>query len=454
VKAIVIGAGEVGFHIANHMTLEKMDVVVIDVDPQALAKVSDHIDVKTVLGSGSSPVILKEAGLKGAELVLAVTNSDEVNLVACMMVDLLSPETKKLARLRKADLDDYHNHFHQCAPHIDTIINPEIEVVKTISRLLQVAGATEVNEFAGGAIKLVGIKLDEATGLVGTILADIQSETGKRTPLVAAIIRDEKLIIPRGSDHLEAGDEIYIVEKEERLLETLLLFGKAPMPVRRLMIVGGGSIGLRLATSLEKSAIQTKIIEKDAGRCEKLAAILDKATVIHGDGSDQALLKEENIHDTDIAIMLTNDEETNILASLLAKRMGAKKAITKISRFSYFPLVASVGIEKVVSPRLSAINSILQHIRQGKVLSAISLRGEQAEVIEAEVTDSSSIANHALKSISFPKGVLVTGILHKDSVSIPSGESVIYPGDRIVIFARKEAISKLEKLLSVKLEYV
>lgn len=453
-KAIVIGAGEVGFHIANHMTLEKMDVVVIDVDPQALAKVSDHIDVKTVLGSGSSPVILKEAGLKGAELVLAVTNSDEVNLVACMMVDLLSPETKKLARLRKADLDDYHNHFHQCAPHIDTIINPEIEVVKTISRLLQVAGATEVNEFAGGAIKLVGIKLDEATGLVGTILADIQSETGKRTPLVAAIIRDEKLIIPRGSDHLEAGDEIYIVEKEERLLETLLLFGKAPMPVRRLMIVGGGSIGLRLATSLEKSAIQTKIIEKDAGRCEKLAAILDKATVIHGDGSDQALLKEENIHDTDIAIMLTNDEETNILASLLAKRMGAKKAITKISRFSYFPLVASVGIEKVVSPRLSAINSILQHIRQGKVLSAISLRGEQAEVIEAEVTDSSSIANHALKSISFPKGVLVTGILHKDSVSIPSGESVIYPGDRIVIFARKEAISKLEKLLSVKLEYV
>ena len=453
-KAIVIGAGEVGFHIANHMTLEKMDVVVIDVDPQALAKVSDHIDVKTVLGSGSSPVILKEAGLKGAELVLAVTNSDEVNLVACMMVDLLSPETKKLARLRKADLDDYHNHFHQCAPHIDTIINPEIEVVKTISRLLQVAGATEVNEFAGGAIKLVGIKLDEATGLVGTILADIQSETGKRTQLVAAIIRDEKLIIPRGSDHLEAGDEIYIVEKEERLLETLLLFGKAPMPVRRLMIVGGGSIGLRLATSLEKSAIQTKIIEKDAGRCEKLAAILDKATVIHGDGSDQALLKEENIHDTDIAIMLTNDEETNILASLLAKRMGAKKAITKISRFSYFPLVASVGIEKVVSPRLSAINSILQHIRQGKVLSAISLRGEQAEVIEAEVTDSSSIANHALKSISFPKGVLVTGILHKDSVSIPSGESVIYPGDRIVIFARKEAISKLEKLLSVKLEYV
>jgi trk system potassium uptake protein TrkA len=454
VKAIIIGAGEVGFHIANHMTLEKMDVVVIDVNPQALRRVSDHIDVKTVLGSGSSPVILKAAGLKGAEIVLAVTNSDEVNLVACMMVDLLSPDTKKLARLRKADLDGYHSHFHKYAPHIDTIINPEIEVVKTISRLLQVSGATEVNEFADGAIKLVGIKLDETAGLAGKRLTDIQAESGEAWPLVAAIIRDEKLLIPMGKDRLEAGDEIYIVEKEDRLAETLLLFGKPSMPVRRLMIIGGGAIGLRLATSLENSPMQIKIIEKDAGRCEALAAILDKAIVIHGDGSDQALLKEENIHDTDIAVMLTNDEETNILASLLAKRLGAKKAITKISRFSYFPLVASVGIEKVVSPRLSAINSILHHIRQGKVLSAISLRGEQAEVIEAEVTDASGIVNRALRSISFPKGVLVTGIVHNDSVSIPSGESVIYPGDRIVIFARKEAISRLEKILAVKLEYV
>ncbi len=453
-KAIIIGAGEVGFHIANHMTLEKMEVVVIDVDPQALRRVSDHLDVQTVQGSGSSPVILKEAGVKEAEIVLAVTNSDEANLVACLMVDLLVPGTKKLARLRKADLDDYHGHFNAHTPHIDTIINPDIEVVKTISRLLQVPGATEVNEFADGAIKLVGIKLEETAALTDKRLMDIKTESGGRRPLVAAIIRAEQLIIPMGDDRLQAGDEIYIVEKEDRLHDTLLLFGKQSMPVKRLVIVGGGAIGLRLAASLESSSIQIKIIEKDAGRCEELAATLDKAIVIHGDGSDQALLKEENIHDSDIAIMVTNDEETNILASLLAKRLGAKKAITKISRFSYFPLVASVGIEKVVSPRLSAINSILQHIRRGKVLSAISLRGEQAEVIEAEITDSSRIANQALKDISFPKGVLVTGIVHDETVSIPSGQSVIYPGDRVVIFTRKEAISKLEKILAVKLEYV
>jgi len=337
VKAIIIGAGEVGFHIANHMTLEKMEVVVIDVDSQALRRVSDHLDVQTVQGSGSSPVILKEAGLKGTEIVLAVTNSDEVNLVACLMVDLLAPGTKKLARRRKADLGHFHGHFNNHTPHIDTIINPDIEVVKTISRLLQVPSATEVNEFAGGAIKLVGIKLEETAGLTGKRLTDIKAASGEHRPLVAAIIRDEQLIIPMGNDCLQAGDEIYLVEKEDRLRDTLLLFGKQSMPVKRLMIVGGGAIGLRLAASLESSAIQVKIIEKDAGRCDELAAILDKAIVIHGDGSDQALLKEENIHDSDIAIMVTNDEETKILASLLAKRMGAKKPSPKSAASATFP---------------------------------------------------------------------------------------------------------------------
>jgi trk system potassium uptake protein TrkA len=454
VKAIIVGAGEVGFHIANHMTLENKDVVVIDKDAQALSRVSDHIDVRAVLGSGSNPVILKEAGLKDAEIILAVTNSDEVNLVSCMMADFLSPSTKKLARLRNVDLDAFHKHFRNYSPHIDTIINPEIEVVKTIFRLIKVPGATEVDEFAGGAIKLVGLKLDDSAGVSGTRLSEIRTKTGKSGPLIAAIIRKEKLIIPVGKDRVLAGDEVYIVDKEDSLRETLLFFGKQSLPVRRVMIVGGGSIGLRLAALLEESSIQTKIIERNVERCEKLAASLNKTIVIHGDGSDQMLLKEEDIHNMDMVVLLTNDEETNILSALLAKRLGAKKAITKISRFSYFPLMTSIGIEKVVSPRLSAINSILQHIRRGKVLSAISIRGEQAEVIEAEAMAYSGIVGKPLKSISLPKGVLVTGIVHDGRVTIPSGESIIYPGDRIVIFAKKEVISKLEKILAVKLEYV
>jgi trk system potassium uptake protein TrkA len=453
VKAIIIGAGAVGFHIAKHMALENKDAVVIDTDADALRRVSENIDVETILGSGSSPVILEEAGLNDAEIILAVTNSDEVNFMACVMADLLSPSTKKLARLRNADLDTYHRHFHDFPPCIDMIINPEIEVVKTIMQLMKVPGATEVDEFAGGLLKLVGVRLDESTSLVGTHLSGMRRMVGNHGPLIAAIVRNEGLIIPTGKDQLSAGDEIYIVEKEDKLLETLLLFGTQYLTVRRVMIVGGGSIGLRLAVLLEKSSIHAKLIEKNVERCKELAASLNKTLVIHGDGSDQHLLKEENVQDMDMVIMLTNDEETNIVASLLAKRMGAKKAITKISRFSYLPLIDNIGIEKVVNQRLSAINSILQHIRRGKVLSAISIRGQQAEVIEAEAMACSSIIRKPLKRISFPKDALVAGIIHEGRVIIPSGKSVIHPGDRIVIFARKNAIPKIEKILAYELKY-
>jgi len=452
-KIIIVGAGEVGFHIASHLTLENKDVVVVDSDPVALRRVSDHLDVQTVLGSGSNPVTLEDAGLKEAEIILAVTNSDEINLVACLVADILSSSTKKLARLRNADFDAFHDNFRELAPHIDTVINPEIEVVKTIDRLMSVPGAVDVGEFAGGRVKFVGVSLDETARLAGTRLSELSGKIGKPVPLIAAIVRDEALIIPRGEDRLLAGDAVYFISEEKNLLDNLAVFDKQMEPVRRVMIVGGGSIGLRLASLLEERSVYTKIVESDPERCEVLAEQLNKAVVIHGDGSDQELLGEENIQDMDMAVMLTNDEQTNILASLLAKRMGAKKAITKISRFSYFQLMATIGIEKVVSPRLSAINSILQHIRRGKVLSAISIKGEKAEVIEAEAMETSDIVGKPLKNISLPKGVLVTCIIRGDLVIVPSGDSSIDPGDRIIILARNNAIPKLEKILAVKLEY-
>jgi len=426
---------------------------VVDADPKALRRVSDHLDVQTVLGSGSSPVILEDAGIKEAEIILAVTNSDEVNLVACLVAHIISPSTKKLARLRNADFDDYHDNFRKFAPHIDTVINPEIEVVKTIDQLMSVPGAVDVGEFADGRVKFVGVKLEAATRLTGARLSELPARIGGAAPLIAAVVRDEKLIIPSGNDRLLAGDEVYFISEESRLLDTLTLFEKQYEPVRRVMIVGGGSIGLRLAELLEDRSIYTKIVESRPMRCEQLAERLNKAVVLHGDGSDQELLREENVQDMDMVVTLTDDEETNILASLLAKRMGAKKTITKISKFSYFPLMTAVGIEKVVSPRLSAINGILQHIRRGKVLSAISIKGEQAEVIEAVAMDTSEIVGKPLKAIAFPKGVLVTCIIRETAVIIPSGDSVIDPGDRIIIFSRRQAIAKLEKILAVKLEY-
>jgi trk system potassium uptake protein TrkA len=249
------------------------------------------------------------------------------------------------------------------------------------------------------------------------------------------------------------GDLVYFISEDDKLQETLAVFDKQDPPLKRALIVGGGNIGFRLARKMEKNGTFCKIIDNNADRCAKIAEDLTKTIVLCGDGSDQTLLAEENIQDTDVVIAVTNNEETNILVSLLAKRMGAKKAISKISRFSYFPLMKTIGIEQVVSTRLSAINTILQHIRKGKVLSAISIKGEKAEVMEAVALETSDIVDKPLKQISFPKGAIVTGIIRKDDIIIPTGDSVIRPQDRVIIFVRREAVSKVEKMLSVKLEY-
>ncbi len=452
-KIIIVGAGEVGFHIANHLSKENKEVVIIDRDPGAIRRVSDNLDVQAVEGSGSSPVVLEEAGIQNAEIILAVTDSDEANLVACLVANILSPSTKKLARVRHGDFDQYHDILREHAPHIDNIINPEIEVVKTIESMLRVPGAADVGELADGRIQLIGVYLDKTSRLAGIKLAELPAKVPDSRPLIAAVVREEELIIPSGNDRLMPGDLVYFICEKDKLQATLAVFDKHDQPAHRVLIVGGGNIGLRLASRLEEKTSYSKIIEKDTDRCALLAEKLNKTVVLCGDGSDQELLAEENIQDMDAIVTLTDDEETNILASLLAKRMGAKKSITKISKFSYFPLMKAIGIEQVVSPRLSAINTILQHIRRGKVLSAISLKGEQAEVLEAVALETSDIVDKPLRQISFPKGALVAGIIRRDKIIIPSGDSIIQPDDRIIIFAHRPAIPKIEKILAVKLEY-
>ncbi len=452
-KIIIIGAGKVGFHIASRLAHENKNVVVIDQNPEAIRRVSDKLDVQTVIGSGSSPVLLKEAGVREAEILLAVTNSDETNLVACLAANILSPTTKKLARIRNADFDEYHATFCEHAPHIDTVINPEIEVVKTIDRLMSFPGVADIAEFVGGRVKFVGIYLDSESRLANVRLSEFSEKIEGQSPLIAAVVRDEELIIPRGDDRLMPDDLVYFISEENSLQDTLTFFGKHLRPVQNALIVGGGRVGYRLARLLEEKSIYTKIIEKDVEKCTALAESLNKAVVLHGDGSDQELLNEENIQDMDVFIALTNDDETNILASLLAKTMGVRNTVTRISKFGYSPLMSAIGIEQVVSSRLSAVNTILQHIRKGKVLSAISIKGEQAEVIEAVALETSDLVGKPLHAVSFPKGALIVGIIHNDEITIPSGGSIIEPEDRIIIFARREAIPKVEKILTVKLEY-
>ena len=451
-KIVIVGAGEVGFHIASRLAGENKDVVVIDRDAEALRRVSDNLDVQVLQGSGASPVVLEEAGIRRAEILLAVTDSDEINLVACLATNLLSPSTKKLIRLRDAAYDGFHETFREQAPHIDTVINPEIEVVRTIERMMRVPGAVDVGEFADGRIRFVGLHLAADAPIAGARLLELPTRFGPQRPLIAAVMRGEEIIVPRGSDRLQAGDLVYFISEAGKLGELLPFFGIKPQPVRRVLVVGGGRIGQRLAARLEELNIHCKIIEKNAERCARLAERLNKTVILHGDGSDRGLLVEENIGEMDYVVTLTSDEETNILASLLSMRMGAPRCITKINRFSYFPIMTTIGIQQVVSSRLSAIDSILRHIRRGKVLSAISLK-EQAEVLEAVALETSDIVSKPLKNIGFPKGALVVGIVRDEQIIIPSGASVIEPGDRIILFAQREAVPKIEKLLAVKLEF-
>lgn len=452
-KILIVGAGEVGFHIASHLSRENKDVVIIDHNVDAIRRVSDHIDVQTIIGLGSSPEVLEQAGIQEAEILLAVTNSDETNLVACMVANILSPSTKKLARVRSADYDHFNELFCNHPPHIETVINPEMELVKTIERLMSVPNATDVGEFAGGRVKFIGIRIDDGTPLAGARLLELPQRISGHRPLIFAIVRDEAIIVPSGRDRLLPGDLVYFITDDEHLGESLRHFNMHAEPIRRVLIVGGGRIAFRLARRLEERSVHVKIIEKRSDRCSLIAEKLDRTVVLCGDGSDQALLKEENIQGTDMVVTLTDDDETNILVSLLAKRLGARKTITKISKFSYFPLMHTIGIDQVVDPRLSAVNSILQHIRRGKVLSSVSIRGEDAEIMEAVALETTDIVGKPLMEISLPKGILITTILRGDKVIIPSGKSVVAPNDRIIVFARREAIPQIEKILSVKLEY-
>ena len=246
---------------------------------------------------------------------------------------------------------------------------------------------------------------------------------------------------------------VYFISEADRLNATLEIFEQDLKPVRRALIIGGGRIGLRLAKLFEEKSIPAKLIEKNPEQCHRLAQTLDKVVVLHGDGTDQTILEEEGVREMDVVITLTDDEQTNVLASLLAKRLGVHKTITRINSFRYFPLMSTIGIEQVVSPRLSAINSILHHIRRGKVLSAIAIKGEQAEVIEAVALETSDIVERPLRKIALPKGVLVTVIIRGEQVIIPGGETVIKPGDRVIIFGARQAVPKIEKLLAVKLGY-
>ncbi|MFH1349686.1 MAG: Trk system potassium transporter TrkA [Pseudomonadota bacterium] len=450
-KIIIVGAGEVGFHIAQRLSEENQDVFLIDKDSEKINRINENLDVQAVLGSGTSPEMLRNSGIKDARMLVAATDSDEVNLIACMLARHLNPTILKVARLRNPEYLREKGLLSQDLLGIDQIINPESVMVETILNLMMVPGASDVIEFVEGRVKLIGVTIRPDSPLVGRKFLSFKVMAGKL--LVGAIVRGEQVLIPHGQDSIQANDLIYVVTRSDELGNILSLLNIRDEELRRVIIVGAGETGTALAAALDQTKINVKIIEKDSKKCANLAEKLEKVIVINGDGTDKNLLQEENISDVDFMVAITGDEESNVLISLLAKGLGAKKTITRINKLSYIPLVSAIGIDTVVSGRLSAIRAILQYIRRGKIISVAPLKGEHAEAIEAEALKTSDIVNRPLYNVKFPKGAIIGAIVRGDEIIIPKGDSVIREKDRLIIFATQKVIPKLEKLLTVKLEY-
>ncbi len=456
-KVIVCGAGQVGFHIARYLASEANDVTVIDVEPGLVDKISDTLDVQGVVGFASHPDVLERAGARDADLVIAVTFSDEVNMVACQVAHSLFDVPTKIARVRQQTYLQpvWAELFTRSHMPIDAIISPEIEVARAVMRRLEIPGAFDAIPLSDGLITLIGVRCDDDCPVINTPLRHLTALFPELHISVVGILRNDRKIVPTPDEQMLPGDEVYFVADTKHLARALAAFGHEEKEARRLIIVGGGSIGLFLAQALEEGhrGVDVKLIEIDRKRAAFASQMLPKTVVINGDALDVDILAEANVRATETIIAVSNDDEVNILASLLAKRFGCERSITLINKTTYAPLIGTLGIDAVVNPRTITVSTILQHVRRGRVRSVHSLSDGFGEIIEAEALETSTLVGPPLRQAKLPDGVIVGALVRDGEVVIPHGDTVVRANDRVVIFAAAEAVKKVEKMFSVRLEF-
>lgn len=456
-KVIVCGAGQVGSNIARYLAGENSDVTVIDRSPELIRKISDALDVKGLVGFASHPDVLEQAGAGDADMVVAVTYSDEVNMVACQICHSIFEVPTKIARVRHQSYLDpaWSDLFSRDHLPIDHIISPEIEVARAISRRLQIPGAFDVIPLADGKVSLIGVHCTEETPILNAPLRQLTGMFPDLHIVIVGIQRDGQGIVPTGDDRLYAGDDVYFVAETAHLTRAMAAFGHEEREARRVIIVGGGNIGLNLAQRVERTNphVALKLIETDKARAELVAQRLDRTVVIHGNALDTEILEEANVAATEAIVAVSNDDEVNILGSLLAKRYGCRRAVTLVNKTSYGALVGSLGIDTVVSPRAITISSILQYVRRGRIRSVHSLSEGFGELIEAEALETSSLVGVPIRQARLPEGVLIGAIVRGDRVVLPRGDTTVRAGDRVIIFAATSSVKKVERLFSVKLEF-
>lgn len=450
---IILGAGQVGSSVAENLSSEANDITLVDSDAEVLNDLSDRLDIQTVVGHASHPDILDKAGIADADMLVAVTNSDETNIVACQVAHSLFHTPTKIARVRSQEYLKYKELFDDKALPIDVLISPEQLISKHIQRLIEYPGALQVMDFADGRARLVGVKAYYGGPLVGHEIADLKKHMPGVDSRVAAIFRRGKGIVPNGHQVIEADDEVFFIAATKDIRAVMSELRKLDKPIKRIMLAGGGNIGKRLAQALENK-YNVKLLERDPVRAKELSCDLNKTIVLLGDAADEDLLMEENIDQMDVFCALTNDDEANILSSMLVKRLGTKKVMSIINRHAYVDLMESHGtIDVAISPQQITISGLLAHVRRGDVVAVHSLRRGAAEAIEAIAhgdSTSSKVVGKTIEQIKLPEGATIGAIIRGEEVIMAHHDIVVENEDHLILFLLdKKKFNAIEKLFQV-----
>ncbi|KGF64336.1 MULTISPECIES: Trk system potassium transporter TrkA [Pseudomonas] len=455
-KIIILGAGQVGGTLAEHLASEANDITVVDTDQDRLRALGDRLDIRTVHGRGSFPTVLRQAGADDADMLVAVTSSDETNMVACQVAYTLFQTPTKIARVRESAYLTRSGLFANAAIPVDVLISPEQVVTHYIKRLIEYPSALQVIDFAGGKVQMVAVKAYYGGPLVGQQLRQLRTHMPNVDTRVAAIFRRDRPIIPQGDTVIEADDEVFFIAAKADIRAVMGEMRRLDESYKRIVIAGGGQIGERLAEAIE-NRYQVKIIEMNPARCRHLSDTLNNTVILQGSSSDRDLLMEENIDNADLFLALTNDDEANIMSSLLAKRLGAKKVMTLINNPAYVDLVQGGEIDVAVSPQLATIGTLLAHVRRGDIVSVHSLRRGAAEAIEIVAhgdAKSSKVIGKAIMHINLPPGTTIGAITRADQVLIAHDSTVIESGDHVIMFlVDKKYIRDVERLFQVGLSF-
>jgi trk system potassium uptake protein TrkA len=450
---IILGAGQVGSSVAENLSSEANDITLVDQDVTLLDELRDRLDIQTVVGHASHPDVLKQAGISDADMLVAVTNSDETNIVACQIAHSLFHTPTKIARVRSQEYLKYTELFNNNALPIDVLISPEQLIAEHIQRLIEYPGALQVMDFAGGRARLVGVKAYYGGPLVGHEISDLRKHMPGVDSRVAAIFRRGKGIVPDGNQVIQADDEVFFIAAKKDIRAVMSELRKLDNPIKHIMLAGGGNIGKQLAKSLENK-YNVKILERDKKRAEKLSHDLDKTIVLRGDAADEDLLLEENIDQMDVFCALTNDDEANILSSMLVKRLGTRKVMSLINRHAYVDLMESQGsIDVAISPQQITISGLLAHVRRGDVVAVHSLRRGAAEAIEAIAhgdSANSKVVGKTIEQIGLPEGTTIGAIIRGEEVLMAHHDIVIENDDHLILFLLdKRKFNAVEKLFQV-----